>query len=279
MSRAVTKLGCARRLTLSCVRGPRGFGVAAARGAGRSGLPARPGCGIRVRVFSAAMTVAGVLAPLADAAALFDGRLEPFVSETVTHDDNVFRLSSASDPRAVLGSSSKGDTSYVTSLGFNLDVPVSRQRLLAGVTLNDTRYHRFTVLNLAGHEGRAAWQWQVGDDLGGQLGYTESLTLASLANIQSGVQSSTPNTIKITNAYLNAAYKLTPRWQLRGEAGRLQQSNSVPERQVNDISVDSSDLTFSYVTPAADQIGLNMRVADASFPNRQFIAGIPFDNA
>jgi exopolysaccharide biosynthesis operon protein EpsL len=145
--------------------------------------------------------------------------------------------------------------------------------------LNDTRYRRFTVLNLDGHEGRAAWQWQVSDDFGGQLGYTESRSLASLANIQSGVQSSTPNTIKITNAYLNAAYKLTPRWQLRGEASRLQQSNSVTERQVNDISVDSSDLTFSYVTPAANQIGLNMRVADASFPNRLFIAGIPFDNA
>ncbi len=225
------------------------------------------------------MIVAGVLAPVTDAAALWDGRLELFVSEAVTHDDNVFRLSSASDSAAVLGSSSKGDTSYVTSFGFNLDVPVSRQRLLAGLSLNDTRYRRFTVLNLDGHEGRAAWQWQVGDDLGGQLGYTESFALASLANIQSGVQSSTPNTIKITNAYLNAAYKLTPRWQLRGEASRARQSNSVAERQVNDISVDSSDLAFSYVTPAANQIGLNMRVADASFPSRQFIGGIPFDNA
>jgi exopolysaccharide biosynthesis operon protein EpsL len=225
------------------------------------------------------MIVAGVVAPVTDAAALWDRRLELFVSEAVTHEDNVFRLAGARDPTPILGSSSKGDTYRVTSFGFNLDVPVSRQRLLASLTWNDTRYHRFTVLNLNGHEGRAAWQWQVGDDLGGQLGYTESLTLASLANIQSGVQSSTPNTLKITNAYVNAAYKLTPRWQLRGELGRLQQSNSVPERKVNDISVESSDLTFSYVTPADNQIGLNMRVADASFPNPLFIAGIPLDNA
>jgi len=220
--------------------------------------------------FGAAIIAAGVLVPVTDAVALWDDRLELFAAQTLTWDDNVFRISSGLDPAAALGSSSKGDTYSTTSLGFNLDFPVSRQRFQGGVTWNKTRYDRFTVLNGDGHQGQGIWVWQVGNDISGQLGYTETFGLASLANIQSGVQSSTPNFLTTQRAFFNAAYLLTPRWRLRGEAGRLKQSNEVPERKVNDTSTDSVDLTVSYVTPVSNQIGLGVRVEDSRLPNRQF---------
>jgi len=199
-------------------------------------------------------------------------------AETATRDDNVFRISSGLDP-AALGSSSKGDTYSTTSLGFNLDVPVSRQRFQGGVTWNKTRYDRFTILNLDGHQGRGIWLWQVGNDISGQLGYTEALILASLANVQSGLRSSTPNFLTIRRTFLNAEYMLTPRWLLRGEAGRLKLSNEALERQVNNSSTDSVDLTVSYVTPASNQNGLSVRVEDGRLPNRQLVAGDLFDNS
>jgi len=229
--------------------------------------------------FGAAIIAAGVLVPVTDAVALWDDRLELFAAQTLTWDDNVFRISSGLDPAAALGSSSKGDTYSTTSLGFNLDFPVSRQRFQGGVTWNKTRYDRFTVLNGDGHQGQGIWVWQVGNDISGQLGYTETFGLASLANIQSGVQSSTPNFLTTQRAFFNAAYLLTPRWRLRGEAGRLKQSNEVPERKVNDTSTDSVDLTVSYVTPVSNQIGLGVRVEDSRLPNRQFVAGDLFDNS
>jgi exopolysaccharide biosynthesis operon protein EpsL len=229
--------------------------------------------------FGAAIIVAGVLVPVTDAVALWDDRLELFVTQTLTRDDNVFRISSGLDPAAALGSSSKGDTSSTTSLGFNLDVPVSRQRFQGGVTWNKTRYDRFTVLNWDGHQGQGIWLWQVGNDISGKLGYTETLSLGWLANVQSGVQSSTPNFLTTRRAFLNAAYMLTPRWRLRGEAGRLKQSNEVPERKVNDASTDSVDLTVSYVMPVDNQIGLGTRVEESRLPNRQFVAGDLFDNS
>jgi exopolysaccharide biosynthesis operon protein EpsL len=233
----------------------------------------------QLRGFGAAIIVAGVLVPVTDAVALWDDKLEAFVSQTVTRDDNVFRLSSGLDPAAVLGSSSKGDTYSTTSLGFNLDVPLSRQRLQGGVTLNKTRYDRFTVLNGDGHQGQGIWLWQIGNDISGQLGYTETFGLASLANIQSNVQSSTPNFLTTRRAFVNAAYLLTPSWRLRGEAGRLKQSNEIPERKVNDTSTDTVDLTVSYVTPVSNQIGLGMRVEDGRLPNQQLVAGELFDNS
>ncbi len=229
--------------------------------------------------FGAAIVVAGVLVPVTDAVALWDDKLELFAAQTLTRDDNVFRISSGLDPAAALGSSSKADTYSTTSLGFNLDVPVSRQRFQGGVTWNKTRYDRFTVLNGDGHQGQGIWVWQVGNDISGQLGYTETFGLASLANIQSGVQSSTPNFLTTRRALFNAAFMLTPRWRLRGEAGRLEQLNEAPERKVNDTSTDSVDLTMSYVTPVSNQIGLGVRVEDGRLPNRQFVAGDLFDNS
>jgi len=242
-------------------------------------FPCRSHCGalLRRRDLQAAIVVAGLLAPVADAAALWNDKLEVFVSETITRDDNVFRLSDASDPVTAIGSSSKGDTYTTTSPGFRFDVPVSRQRFLGELTWNDERYNEFTVLNFTGHNGRAMWKWQAGNDLSGELGYTEVLELASLSNIQGDAQSSAPNPLKTQRTFLNAVYMFTPRWRLQGELSRRQQTNEVFLE--NDIGINGTELTGSYITPAGNQVGLSLRVEDAEFPNPQLVNGQPVDNA
>ena len=228
----------------------------------------------------AALLAVGVLVPVTEAVALWDDRLELFAAQTVARDDNVFRISSHLDPAAVLGSPSKGDTYYTTSLGFKLDVPVSRQRFQASLAWNITRYDRFAVLNLDnGHDGRAAWLWQIGNELSGRLGYTDTLALASFANTQSGVSGGTPNVLRTQRATFDAAYQLTPRWRLSGEASRLKQSNGIAVFLANDVIIDGAELTVSYITPADNRVGLNMGVEESRFPNRQLVAGSFFDNA
>jgi exopolysaccharide biosynthesis operon protein EpsL len=229
---------------------------------------------------TAAIIAAGVLAPVTDAAALWGDKLELFVAETVTRDSNVFRLSSAPGP-PVAGSSSKGDTYRTTSLGFNFDVPVGRQRFTADLAWNDTRFNQFDFLDLTGHAGRAVWLWQVGGELSGKLGYTETLALASFANVQSGgVQSVVPNALTTQQAFFNAGYRLTPRWELRGEVSELKQSNELPARQVNDVTVDGGELTVNYVTPAKNKVGFSARVDEARYPNPLDTGGgVLVDNA
>jgi len=191
----------------------------------------------------------------------------------------VFRISSSSDPAAVLGTSSKGDTYYTTSLGFNFDVPASRQRFQGGLAWNETRYDRFKVLNLTGHDGRAAWLWRIGDDFDGQLGYTETLALASLANVQSGVQSGTPNPLLKQRAFFNAGYRLTPRWRLGADVSSLEQSNEAATSKVNDVNVDSAGVTMTYTTPSGNRAGVILREDKAQYPNPQLVAGVLVDNA
>jgi exopolysaccharide biosynthesis operon protein EpsL len=224
------------------------------------------------RGLTAVIVLGSVLMPVTKAFALWDDHLKPFVEEKVTRDDNVFRLSKDVTPE-VISKPSRGDTYRTTSLGFNLDLPVSRQRFQAAFTRNDTRYDQLTALNFTGHEGRAVWQWQVGNDASGQLGYTETLALASFANIQSG----TPNPLKTQQAFYNADWLLTPRWRIQSGVIGLEQSNGV--FQANDVKILISDIALSYVTPANTSVGLGVRSEGGRFPNREFVAGIPFDNA
>jgi exopolysaccharide biosynthesis operon protein EpsL len=209
-----------------------------------------------------------------------DDRLELFASEVVTWDDNLFRISKGVDPAPLSGTSSLGDWYRTTSFGFNVDVPVRRQRFFGGLRLFNTRYDRFTVLDLDdGHDGQALWLWQIGKALEGQLGYTNTLTQSSFANVQSGVQVRVPNFIETEHAFFTTRWQPMAGWQMRGEVGRVWQSNSAVELQLSDAGIDNADLTVSRLTRAGSELGLSMRITNGDLPNEQLIAGMPVDNS
>src|SRR6266705_1356759 len=209
----------------------------------------------RLRSLGAILFAAGLLMPVARAFALWDDKLQLFAEEKVTHDGNIFRISKDLDP--------EGDTYRTTSLGFNLDAPVSRQRFQMGYTWNATRYNRFTDLDSDGHEARAIWLWQLGNDASGQLGYPEPSALASFAF----PQRRTPHRLQTQQAFFNAAYMVTPRWRLQAGVRGLDQTNGDPLRQIFDVNVLYTDVTASYITPANTSAGLSARTEDGSFPN------------
>lgn len=224
-------------------------------------------------------TAAAILVWAGDAQALAGGQLEPFVSHTVTRDDNVFRLSEQTDTAAALGTPSKSDTYRSTAAGLNFDVPAGRQRFEGGLWFNDNRYDEFTILDFTERHARATWHWHVGDALSGRLGATTDRALASLANVQGGVQLGTPNALDTRKAFVDAAWLLTPRWRLRGEATRLEQSNGVAERTVNDITSDGAGLELSRISPAGNQIGLGVQTQDATLPVLQPVGMGLVDNS
>ena len=222
---------------------------------------------------------AAILVWEGDAHALADGQLEPFASYALTRDDNVFRLSSQSDPASVLGTPSTADTYSTASAGLNFDVRAGRQRFVGGVWVNDNRYDQFTALDFTEVHGRAAWHWQAGDAFSGRVGATTDRALASLANVQGGVQLGTPNALHTRKAFLDAAYLLTPRWRLGGEVSRLEQANAVAALAVNDMTIDGVSLELSWRSPAANRIGLALQAQDASLPNLQPVGASLIDNS
>ena len=217
--------------------------------------------GLWLRIVGGTLAVAGLSLPAAKAFALWDDKLTLFAEEKATRDDNVFRISKDVDPAAI-GACSRGDTYRTTSLGFNFDVPAARQRFQAAFARNDTRHDQLTGLDFTGHEARAMWLWQLGNEASGQLAYTETSALASFANIQS----SRPDPLKTRQAFFSAAYLVTPRWRLNAGVSGLELTNGDTARQSLDLDVLYTEAALSYVTPANTSVGLSARTEDGRFP-------------
>jgi exopolysaccharide biosynthesis operon protein EpsL len=218
---------------------------------------------------ASALLAAALLLSARDAAALFGDRLELFAQERVTYDDNVFRIARGIDPKPITGSQSTADVYTTTTLGLNLDVPVSRQVFLGGWAWNIVRFDKFDDLDLTGHEGRAQWNWQLGNDLSGHLGYTDIKAQAAFAGI--GARVFDPVTTR--TAYGDAMYDLTPSWRLSAGGTDTEQRHQVDTRKFNDVDIRTANVGLAYVNAAGNPLGVAARREEGDYPNRVFIPG------
>jgi exopolysaccharide biosynthesis operon protein EpsL len=208
------------------------------------------------------------------ALALLGDRLEVFVSETITYDSNLIRVSKNTSAFNLLGTDKRSDVYFTTAAGFNFDVPVSRQRFVGGFAINDVRYDRFSDLNYTGHDGRAVWLWQAGNALSGQVGVTQNKTLQSFINFQVRVR----DIVTTQTTFANASFLVTPSWQLRAGVDQLKQVHSETSRQFHDIELTGTEGSVTYISRAGNTLGLLVRNEEGHFPNREVVAGSQFDN-
>ena len=210
----------------------------------------------------------------AQAQAQETAKITPFAEATVTTDDNVFRLSNQVDPLPVIGSASRGDTYRAISAGLSADVPVSLQRFQATLTYNGYRYDRFHQLDYDGYDLRGTWLWQVASILSGQLGVTESYSLTPFEQTL-GVQ---PNRLHLREEFAKGSWLVTPDWKLYAAADDLNQSNSDPLGQYNNVTVDSLEASLSRASGTGNWFGLDTRYESGHFPVAQVISATPVDN-
>ena len=237
-----------------------------------------------------------LLSPAVRAEGQDPAKLTPFVEETLTTDDNVFRISKDVDPATVIGSSSRADTYHTTAFGLNAEMPLSLQRFVANLTFNSTRYQRFSGLDSNGHDLRGSWLWQAGRVLHGELGYAETVSLASFAQLLSTTpdQLRTPDQLTVRQEFVNGTWMVTPYWRLRAAGDQLEQRNSAPATLFNDVTIDGVEAALSRVSKAGNSIGFSTRLERGKFPNpesfttplsttlidnayRQYAAGLTLD--
>jgi exopolysaccharide biosynthesis operon protein EpsL len=200
-------------------------------------------------------------------------KITPFVEETVTTDDNVFRISNQVDPLVAIGSPARGDTYRTTSAGISADVPVSLQRFQATLTYNNYRYDRFHALDYDGYGLRGSWLWQVGSTLSGELGVSDNYSLAPFAETL-GV----PDRLHVREEFARGSWLATPDWKLYAAGDDLAQSNSDPSGQYNDVTVDSLEASLSRAAGTGNWFGLDTRYESGHFPVTQPIGAVLVNN-
>lgn len=196
--------------------------------------------------------------------AVTDDKLDFYVAERVTRDSNVFRVAN----------NRQSDTHSTTTVGLNVDKTVSRQRFLAGASLDLVRYNRFTDLNHLGRNARALWLWELGNQWSGQFGYAERKALGSFSNIPGR----SSNSLKIQRVHGEAAYLLTPSWQLQAGIAEQAQRNSEQIREVNDVDLRTLNLAVNYISPAGNKLGVGFTQDDGQPLHRQIVGPLSYDN-
>ncbi|VAW47064.1 hypothetical protein MNBD_GAMMA04-2115, partial [hydrothermal vent metagenome] len=82
-------------------------------------------------------------------------RFTPYVNFSVVKDDNLYRLDSDDNVSGI----SKEDTIYQTKAGVAVDLMLSRQQVLADVSVTDNRFENNSNLNYAGQAVDLKWNW------------------------------------------------------------------------------------------------------------------------
>ena len=199
---------------------------------------------------------------------------QPYLSETLTYDDNLFRRPSKTNPNAPINESERWDLINRLSAGLRTYIPVSRQEFQLEGKVDDNRYANHDELNHVSSLAKGTWKWQAGTSFGGILGYGYRQYLGGFTNTGFfGRDLITDNT-----ALVDVNYKFNPRWRLNGQYRWLNSEHEAPQRRFLDLTSDTGIIGLHYKSPDENTIGIQYTHTDASLPNRERVLSALIDN-
>lgn len=190
--------------------------------------------------------------------------VQAYVSASITHDDNLLRLSSVQPAAA--------DTVKQGSAGVKVDWKQSRQEVLLDASFNKTIFTRFTSLNYQATNIQSRWNWQLGNSLSGDIGYNRNTTLGSFTELQQ--LANTLNTRQ--NEYFDGAWQLMPLMRLNGSVSHS--DYNVPSDSVYGNDYMSYTVGTYFTPPSGNEIGIRGTRQIQRYPVLQVISGTPVDN-
>ena len=208
-----------------------------------------------------------------------DGKTVHFSAFTgLMHDDNLVRLSDSTDAQTVLGTSARSDNIWRYGASLDANIPISRQNILVNARIEQRDYNRFDALDHTAYKVGAGWNWTVGNDWSGDVGYLRDHYLSSLADIQRQVK----DMIDLDNFYANVGYRIDARWRVRGGLDFRRYDHSDSSQTALDNRTSSFVVGADYLTPSNNSIGAQFRYTKGNYPNQQAVAvgagSVPVDN-
>ena len=172
------------------------------------------------------------------------------VSETFTHESNLFKVSSANNPQS--------DNIWGTSIFAGLDQPFGRQRVYGNVTVTDNRYVNQSQLNFTGYSVLGALDWATIGRLSGTLSYSRNESQGDYGSL------STPDTGKFLETteqiVASVKYELMSSLSLVGGLEhRTVNSPDQPQTLSSDVTSDVARLGLSYQLGASTVLGTGVR--------------------
>ncbi len=228
--------------------------------------------------FGPSLCFIGLCAVTAHAVADISDVFKPFVSDSLSYDDNLFRQnSSVGHVTAILGNNEKiikDDVINQATVGTAVDYTLGRQRFNLNLSVSDNRFVNNSFLNNISSNDRAAWQWQFGKQFSGDIGYAYTRAMAGFTNTSFfGLDMITGN-----NPFANLNYTWHPRWKSRVGISWNDYQHSASQRQNINWQYATASLRVDYVTPSNNSLGLQYIFNDGNYPNRTWFVSPFVDN-
>jgi exopolysaccharide biosynthesis operon protein EpsL len=189
----------------------------------------------------------------------------PYIADHLTYDDNLFRLANQVDSNRILGPGmSKWDVVNQFTAGGRIEYPISRQRLILDLRLDDNRFANNRDLDNLSTDDMATWKWKLGRELSGDVGYGYKHSLASFAYTQFFLK----DMVSEQDGFFDLAYAWHPRWKLNAGARWQDNTHSNDLRAFLDRQSATGLIGLTYTTPAHNSAGLEYRYTGVYLPNR-----------
>jgi exopolysaccharide biosynthesis operon protein EpsL len=193
-----------------------------------------------------------------------DGDVAKFtLGAGVAYDDNVFRLPPNVNPAPASGSTARGDTIFTLNAGVALNKDISRQNFVLGANVVRGLYTQHTAYDYTLFDFGAIWNWQVGNKLGGKIGYTQN----QFPNSSLDVRSFTQNIRTIGIAEASVGYQFLPAWEARAAYRFVDITNGSAVFRLSDSQQNVYEGAIRYRTRFGNLVDLYYRYTDGTSPN------------
>ena len=194
-------------------------------------------------------------------AANYADLFNPTFNESLTYDDNIYRVSAPS----MLGKDSEmSDFINRASATVNLHNNFGQQMFDVNLQVDDNHYFFNKALNHISTEDSAILKWKITDRFFGKLGAEFNRSLAGFAN----TQFLSADILSSPSYYFDSSYQLNSSWRFDAGFRETQTLHSAASRngQNTDSQIMNTGVTF--LTSSGNSIGANYSLNNSQFPNR-----------
>jgi exopolysaccharide biosynthesis operon protein EpsL len=181
----------------------------------------------------------------------------------VAYDDNVFRLPANEPVLPSSGSTKRSDTIFTLNAGAAVNKDISRQNFELGANIIQRLYTEHDEFDVTLFNFGATWNWRVGNQWGGEIGYTQN----QYPNAFLEVSSFTPNKRTVGIPTASIGYQFHPSWEVRGQYQFVDITNSAERFKLSDLEQSVYQGALRYRTQFGNVVDLYYKYTDGKRPN------------
>lgn len=193
-----------------------------------------------------------------------DDTIKPYVGFNMLFDSNFLRLSDDVDSLSVTDKTSKSEFIKQATAGFDLDWTISRQHIIVKANINQNWFQNFTSLDYLGWNTGAQWNWQIGNHVNGEFGYSNIQSLGSFDYLNGLIS----NLYNEQRYFANVGYLFHPNGKIKLDLFRNENKFDDDTRQVNNNIEDNAEVNLQYLSPTGSILGLRLIATDGQYPQR-----------